>query len=511
MGGPWQRSFPIVRLCGTTETLCSAGANRLPVTSDPSHACTRSPQTRRSSHLAESRRLPSSPRSSNLPGRLLRANTCAGRRQRVRNLFSQSCDSLLETPSHGLCAGPDQRRFLSRTSDSSQQPAQKHHTPPTCINLFAGIGEFYMVLKRNGLKCVYANEPDPQARTVFERNHARSTTDLTLDHGDITQVPLERIPDHKLLAAWLPPQHRAPQSEKNKSWRARILKIVEAKSPPIVLLGTTHFSGKRERRDQRLPGYLSRSHRFAVHAAQELDALGYRTTFAYYDYPSFDLPLNRRNLFIVGVRADQNAAFKFKPPPGRSPGLGLHRCLLSAEEVQRERDMTGMETHLVDGVWTTQRSVSTGRIGELSWTRLDALPPNLNKLPYAPVGRWIRSDSPKSTSELIGHHLGFAMGLGSRNFGMYYYLVPGPDDRPMVRRLAIREAARLQGLPDEFLLHKSVNTASNLIGESGSPPIMDWVVKAIKEQFPHIFSTNDDREPSAEVSPHSTMASTGPS
>lgn len=509
MGGPWQRSFPIIRLCATTETLCSAGANRLPVTSDQSHSCTQSPQTRRSSYLPESRRLLSSPKPSNLRGRLLRASTCAGRWQRVWNLFSQSCDALLETPAYGLCAGPDQRRLLSRTPSSSQQPAQKHHTPPTCINLFAGIGEFYMVLKRNGLKCVFANESDPEARTVFERNHVQCQTGLKLDRRDITQVSLERIPDHKLLAAWLPPQHRASESKTMKSWRTRILEIAEAKSPPIVLVGTTHiYQGGHNH--QMPPSDRSRSYRFAVRAARELDTLGYRTTFNYYDYASFDLPINRLNLFIVGVRADQNAVFEFKPPPGRSPGLGLYRCLLSPEEAQREADMRGLATHLVDGVWITQRKSRTGRIGDLSWTKLDALPPNPNKLPYTPVGRWLRSDSPKSTSQLIGHHLDFAMGLGSRNSGVYWYFVPGPDGRPMVRRLAIREAARLQGLPDEFLLHKSKCEASYQIGESGSPPIMDWVVKSIKEQFPHIFPTNDDREPNAMVSPHSTVASTGP-
>lgn len=364
-----------------------------------------------------------------------------------------------------------------------------------------------MVLKRNGLKCVYANEPDPEARTVFERNHVKYQTGLTLDHRDITQVSLESIPDHKLLAAWLPPQHRASQSEKMESWRTRILEIVEAKSPPIVLVGTTHFY-QRGPNHQLPPSNKSRSYRLAVRAAQGLDALGYRTTFTYYDYSSFDLPLNRMNLFIVGVRADQNTAFEFKPPPGRSPGLGLHQCLLSPKEVQRELDMKGMATRLVDGVWITQPNVKTGRIGDLSWNRLDALPPNPNKLPYTPIGRWMRSDSPKAKSQPIGHHLDFAMGLGSRNFGTYWYLVPGPDGRPMVRRLAIREAARLQGLPDDFLLHKSKGTASNQIGESGSPPIMDWVVKSIKEQFPRIFPTNDECKPNAVVGPHSTVAST---
>ncbi|KAI7775937.1 dna (cytosine-5-)-methyltransferase protein [Diaporthe eres] len=491
MGGPRQLSFPITRLCRATETLGRAVADRLLITSEPGASCTQHPRLRelhrapRLSYLTESQRLPSESKPSIRLGRPLRTNAHAGRQQRGWrwNIFPENHGLSLKAPTQGLHTGPNQRRHLSRNPASSQEPARENHTPPTCIDLFAGIGASRLALNKIGLKCVYANEPDPDKRATFKRNHAHNMGGLTLDHQDITQVPLDRIPDHTLLASWLPVRSGEAENKKRESRRLRTLEIVEAKNPPIVLVGSVHFQ-RGGAPPHRPPTTNTRSH-------------------------NFGLPPSRRNLFIVGVRADQNAPFKFKPAPRRSPGLGLHRCLLSPETVEQVAYIAEMNDELVDGVRILQRHDSHGKIGELPRDNLDALPPNPNKYPYFPVGRWLRSDLLNSTSHPISHHLGFVMGLGT-DYAAYWYLVPGPDGRPMVRQLLHREVARLQGLPDEFLIPPSKTKASQQIADSGSPLIMDWVLKAMKKQFPHLLSTNDRRTPSAVAGPHATTASTGP-
>lgn len=182
------------------------------------------------------------------------------------------------------------------------------------------------MLKKHGLKCVYANEPDPQKRTVFELNHAPALPGLTLDHRDVTKVPHEHIPDHTLLAAWVPVRHSPQQFEKRASWRTRILEIVEAKNPPIVLVGTPHFR-RGGVKPYGPPTKKAESYTFAMNTARDLEALGYRTTFVSYDHASFDLPLSRWNLFVVGIRADQNAPFEFKSissPSGDHPACTRH-------------------------------------------------------------------------------------------------------------------------------------------------------------------------------------------
>lgn len=403
-------------------------------------------------------------------------------------------------PTNGLYASRIHPRRLTQTATSSQQPAQEHHAPPTFVNLSAGIGASHIALRKNGLDCVYANEPDHENLAILRRN-APDMPRSRLDHRDINQVPLERIPNHTLLAAWLPLRQKASHSERRATVRNRILEIVQARNPPFVLLGTVHVVHGLGHHKAK-PSSRTGSYRFAVHTAQELDALGYRSTFAYYHHADFDLPLSRQNLFIVGVRADQNAPFKFKPPPGRSPGLGLHRCLLPPEASQNGDGRFKMKVQLVDNVWTLQRNSGTGKIKSLAWTIPHALPPNHDKTPYIPVGHWICRDRAEPLSYPICHQLGFATGLGPKHLSKYWYLVTGLDGRAMIRQLLLREVARLQGLPDKFLLHKDKDKAERQICDSAPPPMLDWIVGAMKQQFPHILSTHDKRTPEAVAGPH---------
>ncbi|KAJ0116848.1 cytosine-5-methyltransferase protein [Diaporthe amygdali] len=340
---------------------------------------------------------------------------------------------------HGLYSGSRQRRHVSYTASSRQQPSQEHHTPPTYVDLFAGIGTSHLVLKENGLKCVYANEPDPERRFVFERNHA---SDMILDTRDINLVPLQDIPSHELLIAWRPLRQAESRLDNLEARRTRIFEIVRGKRPPIVLIGGSQISSGAYQNFVKPPGSRAASYNFAAQTTQELEALGYRSTFTFYDHAGFDLPLSRQNLFIVGVRADQNVRFEFKPPPRQLSGLGLHRCLLSHEELQQIEGTLKLESQLVDGVEVLQPHSSAGRIVELNWTNLDVLPDNRLRSSHIP--------------------LGFAKSL-STGMQRDRYLVPGPDGKPMQ------------------------------VSDSAPPPMLDWIVKALKEQFPHILASNENR------------------
>ncbi|KAK2609625.1 hypothetical protein N8I77_003118 [Diaporthe amygdali] len=220
--------------------------------------------------------------------------------------------------------------------------------------------------------------------------------------------PLQDIPSHELLIAWRPLRQAESRLDNLEARRTRIFEIVRGKRPPIVLIGGSQVSLGAYRNFVKPPGPSSATYNFSAQTTQELEALGYRSTFTFYDHAGFDLPLSRQNLFVVGVRADQNIRFEFNPPPRQLSGLGLHRCLLSHEELQRIEGTLGWESQLVDGV-----------------------------------------------------ELGFAKSLGT---GMQRdrYLVPGPDGKPMV-------------------------------SDSAPPPMLDWIVKALKEQFPHILASNENR------------------
>lgn len=70
----------------------------------------------------------------------------------------------------------------------------------TFIDLFAGIGGFHLAMERLGGKCVFASEWDKDAMETYHRNFGIDVA------GDITRIREEDIPPHDVLCAGFPCQ-----------------------------------------------------------------------------------------------------------------------------------------------------------------------------------------------------------------------------------------------------------------------------------------------------------------
>jgi DNA (cytosine-5)-methyltransferase 1 len=68
------------------------------------------------------------------------------------------------------------------------------------IDLFCGIGGFHQALSNIGGSCVFASDIDEKCRKTYETNYGLKP------HGDITQIPVESIPEFDVLCAGFPCQ-----------------------------------------------------------------------------------------------------------------------------------------------------------------------------------------------------------------------------------------------------------------------------------------------------------------
>lgn len=68
------------------------------------------------------------------------------------------------------------------------------------IDLFAGIGGIRLGFQQNGGSCVFSSEFDKHAQQTYKINHGE------FPFGDITKVPANEIPDHDVLLAGFPCQ-----------------------------------------------------------------------------------------------------------------------------------------------------------------------------------------------------------------------------------------------------------------------------------------------------------------
>lgn len=123
----------------------------------------------------------------------------------------------------------------------------------TFVDLFAGIGGFAVALKGLGGECVGSVEIDRQAAAVYALNHGTSPL------GDITEKANDDRVDfagHTVLTAGFPCQPFSKSGAQRGMDEARgtlfwnILKIVEARRPPVLLLeNVRNLAGPRHRHE----------------------------------------------------------------------------------------------------------------------------------------------------------------------------------------------------------------------------------------------------------------------
>lgn len=196
----------------------------------------------------------------------------------------------------------------------------------TFIDLFAGIGGFYMGMVSNGGECVFTNEWDKYAASTYRAwigGEHLSTDDIrTLDYQTA-------IPDHEVLCAGFPcqPFSIAGVSKKNALGRLHgfqdeeqgnlffaICDIAKAKRPRVMIL-------------ENVKNLMSHDKKNTWKVIQEsLDALGYDVKAQIMDARSW-VPQHRERIFIVCFDRDSFTegeidSFNFPTPPDANPILG---------------------------------------------------------------------------------------------------------------------------------------------------------------------------------------------
>ncbi|KQA24194.1 DNA methyltransferase [Vibrio metoecus] len=104
------------------------------------------------------------------------------------------------------------------------------------MDLFAGIGGVRLGFQQNGGACVFSSEFDKHAQQTYKNNHGE------VPFGDITKIPANEIPDHDVLLAGFPCQPFSHAGLKLGIDDTRgtlfhdIANILETKKPKFALL-----------------------------------------------------------------------------------------------------------------------------------------------------------------------------------------------------------------------------------------------------------------------------------
>lgn len=299
------------------------------------------------------------------------------------------------------------------------------------IDLFAGIGGIRLPFDEMGGQCVFSSEIDKFARQTYMANYHDTP------QGDITKIPVEKIPAHDLLLAGFPCQPFSQAGLKKGFDDARgtlffnIANIVRYHRPKVVFLENvkrfqTHDNGNT----------------FAV-VKNTLNDLGYQVFAKVLNAKDFGVPQNRERIFIIAIQSEK-VDFNFPTSEKRPVKVG------NILEKQVDNKYT-----ISDKLWQ---------------------------------GHQRRKKAHKNKGNGFGYSLFNENSPYTSTISARYYkdgseiLIEQQGKNP--RKLTPREAARLQGFPETFTIPVSDTQAYRQFGNSVSVP----VIRAIAQQLKAILA-----------------------
>lgn len=299
------------------------------------------------------------------------------------------------------------------------------------IDLFSGIGGIRLPFDEIGGECVFSSEIDKFARQTYTANYHETP------QGDITKILVENIPAHDLVLAGFPCQPFSQAGLKKGFNDTRgtlffdIAKIVEYHRPRVVFLeNVKHF----QRHDN--------GNTFAI-VKNTLNELGYQLFAKVLNAKDFGIPQNRERIFIIAIRGEK-IDFKFPVPVESSVKVG------DILEKYVDKKYT-----ISDKLWQGHQRRKREHLNKGNGFGYSLFNEN------SPYTSTLSARYYKDGSEI---------------------LIEQQDKNP--RKLTPREAARLQGFPENFTIPVSDTQAYRQFGNSVSVP----VIRALAQQLKGILA-----------------------
>ena len=353
-------------------------------------------------------------------------------------------------------------RSISQLKTIETKEAEKVivSNPPRLVSLFSGCGGMDKGFEDAGYHRVWANDFDADAQAVFKLNLG------DIDGRDITTVPVEDIPDCDIITAGFPCQpfsnagnRRGVYDERGELY-LECLRIIEIKKPKVVLF-------------ENVKGLLSSKHQSGKKLIEvikeDLENLGYRVTYKVVNASDYGVPQNRERMILIGLREDLGRTYEFPPIQEDKSKLTLRHILDVPKDAPNQTYWP----------YSPQAQNMIEQIPEGgSW----------KNIPYenlSPRFQRIRDDMKRyhapnfyrrfSRDEINGTITASAQ---PENCGITH-----PTEN---RRYTIREIARIQTFPDDFLFidetKKDIVAMYKVIGNAVPCHLAEVIAKSIYEQ-----------------------------
>jgi DNA (cytosine-5)-methyltransferase 1 len=360
------------------------------------------------------------------------------------------------------------------------RPKARIKRPLRAAEFFAGIGLVRLALEKQGWQVVFANDIDPDKREIYDANFNGNHFQL----GDIHKLSRANIPECELFTASFPCNDLSiagawkglEGKESSAFWGLiQILHDMRIRRPPLVML-------------ENVVGFLqSRGGRDLETALLALNELGY-TVDAFILNAVHWVPQSRARLFVV-AKADaicrDRAPFAMETdsrPDALFTFINTHQNIRwDIRELPRLPRPNFLLKDIIEDLpdddphwWDRERAEYF--FSQFSERHLMAarLMIGQKTFRYATAFRRVRYG--KSMAELRTDGIAGCLRTPRGGSGRQILFKAGKG-RYQVRLLTARECARLQGVPDSYIINVPLNQALFGFGDAVCVPAVGWIAK----------------------------------
>jgi DNA (cytosine-5)-methyltransferase 1 len=334
--------------------------------------------------------------------------------------------------------------------------SRTNHKTMNVVSFFAGAGGLDLGFEKAGFRVIWANEYDRDIWDTYEKNH-RFTL---LDRRSIVDIPADQVPDCDGIIGGPPCQSWSEAGalrgieDKRGQLFFDFIRILEAKQPKFFLA-------------ENVSGMLLERHSPALENIKELlrkAGLGYELSFQMVNACNYNVPQDRKRVFFVGIRKDLGFKFQFTEP--------LFSILTLKDAIY---DLKDSAIPALEGNRSSKRQIPlwnheymTGDFSTMYMSR--------NR-----VRQW---DEPSFTIQAGGRHAPLHPQAPPMVFVKQDVRKFVPGKEHLYRRLTVRECARIQTFPDDFIFYyDNIAAGYKMIGNAVPVNLAKFLAECIKEQL----------------------------
>ncbi len=315
------------------------------------------------------------------------------------------------------------------------------------VSLFSGCGGLDLGFTQAGFELIYANDNDSAVWETFEKNHK-----ISIDKRSLFEIKSSEIPKADGIIGGPPCQSWSLAGEMRgaKDERGQLfyeyIRVLRSKKPKFFLA-------------ENVPGILSRTHIEEFNKILgKLSALGYTVNYQLIDARDYGVPQERRRVIIVGYKKNLRKSFKFpRPTYTRHGGTAL-----DGTKTQKWLSLKKVIGELPEPIPALSKNKTNGELGVLNHEYMTGTFSSM----YMSRNRRKNWNDQSFTIQAGGRHAPLhPSSTEMEKIEEDKWQFKTPD--PFFRRLSIRECARIQTFPDDFIFYyQNVADAYKMIGNA---------------------------------------------